>query len=185
MRRSASETIRSLEMRIARLEKQSAKEKTLFERASNADKKKVHEILRDEMLENYIPDRRAEENFEGDRHGHRFTASIELAYKVPLQPICKELSRIFRQEVTRDDLQPFLNDFYPEEMNLDGTPEKIQDSGFYDIWDMTDTYSEELGHFLESDPRTRMTTEIEIEDVDGDYLIANAYISVWNDEDYF
>lgn len=186
MRRSASEIIRNLEMRIARLEKQSA-EKTLFERASNADKKKVHEILRDEMVENYRLDRRHDESFEAYPSGHTFTANIHGTYKVPLQPICKDLSRIFRKEVTRDDLQPFLDDFYPKEMNLYGTPEEIEDSGFYDIWNLVDTYSDDLGNFLEEvgRPKTRVSTHIEIEDVEGDYLIANAYIEVENSEEYF
>lgn len=52
MRRNAYEIIRNLKIRIARLENQSAREKTLFERASRSDKKKVHEILRNAMLEN-------------------------------------------------------------------------------------------------------------------------------------
>lgn len=175
MRKSASEIINDLEMRIARLEKQSTKEKTLFERVSNSDKKKVHKVLRDEMIENYTSDRDPVESDDGET----FSASFHLKYKVPLRPICKVLSRFFRQEVTREDLQPFLDDFYPEEMNLNGSTEDIERSGFYDIWDLGDYYSDELIYSLESSRLTRISTEIEIEDVDGEYLIANAYIRIY------
>ena len=182
MRRSASEIIRNLEMRVAKLEKQSAKEKTLFERASKSEKKKVHEILLDAMLENTILDRNPSENHESSRYGHNYEATITLTYKVSLHPICKVLSRLFRQEVSRDDLQPFLNDFYPEEMNLEGKLDDLKDSEFYDISEL----SNELYHdeYLYDDS-TSMWTEVEIEDVDGDYLIANAYVNIFNSYENF
>ena len=184
MRRTASEVIRNLEVRIARLEKQSAKEKTLFERASNSDKKKVHEILRDEMYDHQTSDPHHEENHTSSRGGHTFNASIHVTYKVPLRPICKDLSRHFGQKVTRSDIQPFLDDFYTEEMNLDGRYDDIKRSGFYDLGELSAYPTEDLDYFLDH-KRTYIGTEIEIEDVDGDYLIAGAHISVSNENDNF
>jgi len=175
MRRSASEIIRNLELRIARLERQS-KEKTLFERSSRSQIKKVHEIFLSEMLD---PDNQKAEfdrenlnaGYEGD-----YTAGMTVRYKVPLRPICKLVSKIFKQKVSREDLQPFLDDFYPKEMNIDGvSPDKFQRSGFdylYTLQDFGD-YFEEYGDRHDSN----YGVEIEIEDVDGDYLLANAYIS--------
>tara|TARA_Y100001970_G_scaffold293296_1_gene439137 strand:- start:3800 stop:4333 length:534 start_codon:yes stop_codon:yes gene_type:complete len=169
MRRSASEVIRNLEMRIARLENRNAG-------IDAFDVAKVRRTILKALLNSKPKQEKWEEDYEGDNYGFEYSAGVALEYRVPLRLICRLVSKALGKEVSRDDLKPFIDDL-PYSL-----PEKMDRR-----WSRLDDVEEFLNIDLELDgidhwgvlDSARVETEVEVDDThrdSDDYLIVYYYI---------
>ena len=114
MRRTASEVLRSLEMRVARLEENPF---------SESDSEKVSEVLLKALFNTDPKEEDWDEDVDLDPYGYDYRASTSLEYRVPFRLIRKLASKALRKEVSRTDLNLFLNrggiwSKYSEKMDL-------------------------------------------------------------------
>ena len=169
MKRSASEVIRNLEMRIARLENRNAG-------VSRSEIAKVRGIILKALLNSTPKQEKWEEDYKEDRYGYEYGAGGALEYRVPLRLICKLVSKALGKEVSRIDLEPFIDDLF------DYLPSKMEfeDSRITDVERFLniDLELNGISRTYELDSAS-VETEVEIDDThrdSDDYLIVYYYI---------
>jgi hypothetical protein len=154
MKRPASEILRSLEQRIARLEKQS-RNKTLFEMASKKQILQVYELVCT-LLNSSKPRILHEEQTLNPYEGLlSYNILCRIGYTASITQICEEASKIFGQKVSREDILPFLDkknigDWMEDAFDVYGlTADEMSKSRYLRVFDYLPWYFDKWSSFGE------------------------------------